>query len=344
MHVAILGGDVEIAKNRDARVRRQLALEPCRERFEPAQLVGIFVGAHALSVGNVDAHRRIRRNRRRSPLGSSVPGAFRGRSTRNGGARRPRSCSALPSECCSTPPGETASGKWRPALGFAGQASGNSPRASERGGGAPSEFTLQVRFHARGALLTEWALHPASRARGAFGSCAGEMRRRGRGGGAGAKPGAPGRLGRRVRDSRRYRERNAKCRFVPQSVLAITSPGTRSSPVRSQRIAVGGVDRHSYRRTDAGFESRLRRIARSRRVAGIEGDGIAPPAICVAWKVASRRCRRHMLCFTSLGVGGGASEKWTLPSCRPTGQVDCACAPHGERAGASAGRCFMFLR
>jgi hypothetical protein len=51
VHVAILGRHVEVAHHRDARVWRELGLEPRGERLEPAQLVRVLVGSHALPLG-----------------------------------------------------------------------------------------------------------------------------------------------------------------------------------------------------------------------------------------------------------------------------------------------------
>ena len=56
VHVAVLGGDVVVAEHGHLAPRRELALQPARERGEPAQLVVVLVGADALPVGAVDAH------------------------------------------------------------------------------------------------------------------------------------------------------------------------------------------------------------------------------------------------------------------------------------------------
>src|SRR3546814_5488744 len=60
VHVAVVGGDVEVAQHHQPRVRRDLGREPVVHGVEPAQLVGVFLGAHVLAVDHVqvdDAHK-----------------------------------------------------------------------------------------------------------------------------------------------------------------------------------------------------------------------------------------------------------------------------------------------
>src|SRR3546814_13211550 len=50
VHVAVVGGDVEVAQHHQPRVRRDLGREPVVHGVEPAQLVGVFLVAHVLAV------------------------------------------------------------------------------------------------------------------------------------------------------------------------------------------------------------------------------------------------------------------------------------------------------
>src|SRR3546814_8712944 len=59
VHVAVVGGDVEVAQHHQPRVHRDLGREPVVHGVAPAQLVGVFLGAHVLAVDHVqvdDAH------------------------------------------------------------------------------------------------------------------------------------------------------------------------------------------------------------------------------------------------------------------------------------------------
>ena len=55
VHVAVVGGDVVVAAQRQPRVRGQFLAEPDRERVEPAQLVVVLVAADRLAVRHVGA-------------------------------------------------------------------------------------------------------------------------------------------------------------------------------------------------------------------------------------------------------------------------------------------------
>src|SRR3546814_12254277 len=53
VHVAVVGGDVEVAQHHQPRVHRDLGREPVVHGVDPAQLVGVFLGAHVLAVDHV---------------------------------------------------------------------------------------------------------------------------------------------------------------------------------------------------------------------------------------------------------------------------------------------------
>jgi hypothetical protein len=56
VYVAVLGGDVEVAQQRQLRIVREFGGQPAVQRGQPLQLVGEFIGAGRLAIGEIAAH------------------------------------------------------------------------------------------------------------------------------------------------------------------------------------------------------------------------------------------------------------------------------------------------
>ena len=53
VHVAVVGGDVEVAQHDQRGCARSSSRQPVVHGLQPAQLVGVLVGAHVLAVDHV---------------------------------------------------------------------------------------------------------------------------------------------------------------------------------------------------------------------------------------------------------------------------------------------------